>query len=28
VVPTVLEAEDYFGMEDMQRQLLDEGDDL
>ncbi len=23
VVPTVLEAEDYFGMEDMQRQLLD-----
>jgi len=23
VVPSVLEAEDYFGMEDMQRQLLD-----
>lgn len=27
VVPTLHEAEDYFGMEDMQRQLLD-GDDL
>ena len=28
VVPTLLEAEDYFGMEDMQRQLLDGENDL